>query len=168
MTLFSAGEGVNIRLMDPFTIKPIDREAILANAKECGGKIITVEDHYPEVRTLLSKTTLFCAFLSGNSTCKTNSEVSSLKLVLPCVHRAPRHKRNFSGFFYPISVAFSQKRELFPEVILSTFARFWPPYRYGGRFLRLRTRTNRTNLQFFGTVDVLGDAKTPSFLHGQN
>merc|ERR1712241_994772 len=38
-----AGEGVNIRLMDPFTIKPIDREAILANAKECGGKIITVE-----------------------------------------------------------------------------------------------------------------------------
>jgi len=43
-----AGEGVNIRLMDPFTIKPIDREAILANAKECGGKIITVEDHYPE------------------------------------------------------------------------------------------------------------------------
>jgi len=43
-----AEEGVNVRLMDPFTIKPIDKEAILANAKECGGKIITVEDHYPE------------------------------------------------------------------------------------------------------------------------
>ncbi|CAG0919697.1 unnamed protein product [Notodromas monacha] len=43
-----AEEGVNIRIMDPFTIKPIDREGIIANAQECGGKIITVEDHYPE------------------------------------------------------------------------------------------------------------------------
>ena len=47
--MITAEEGVNVRLMDPFTIKPIDKEAILANAKECGGKIITVEDHYPEV-----------------------------------------------------------------------------------------------------------------------
>jgi transketolase len=41
--------GVNIRIMDPFTVKPIDKEAIIANAKECGGRILTVEDHYPEV-----------------------------------------------------------------------------------------------------------------------
>ena len=50
--MITAEEGVNVRLMDPFTIKPIDKEAILVNAKECGGKIITVEDHYPEVTVL--------------------------------------------------------------------------------------------------------------------
>ncbi len=41
-------EGTNIRVIDPFTIKPIDKDTILASAKATGGKIITVEDHYPE------------------------------------------------------------------------------------------------------------------------
>lgn len=40
--------GINIRVIDPFTIKPIDEKGIISNAKECQGKIITVEDHYPE------------------------------------------------------------------------------------------------------------------------
>lgn len=43
-----ATKGVHIRVLDPFTIKPIDKEAIIKNAKECGGRIITVEDHYPQ------------------------------------------------------------------------------------------------------------------------
>jgi len=43
-----AAKGINVRLMDPFTVKPIDAEAIIANAKECGGRILVVEDHYPE------------------------------------------------------------------------------------------------------------------------
>jgi len=43
-----AKKGIHARLMDPFTIKPIDAEAIIANAKECGGRILVVEDHYPE------------------------------------------------------------------------------------------------------------------------
>ncbi len=30
-------------------VKPLDEEAVIANAKECGGRIVTVEDHYPEV-----------------------------------------------------------------------------------------------------------------------
>jgi len=38
--------GVHIRVLDPFTVKPIDAEGIIKNAKECGGRIITVEDHY--------------------------------------------------------------------------------------------------------------------------
>jgi len=38
--------GVHIRVLDPFTIKPIDAEGIISNAKQCGGRIITVEDHY--------------------------------------------------------------------------------------------------------------------------
>merc|ERR1719266_782923 len=40
--------GIKVRLMDPFTIKPIDKEAILKHAAECNGKILVVEDHYSE------------------------------------------------------------------------------------------------------------------------
>lgn len=40
-------DGINIRVVDPFTVKPIDAELIIKCAKETGGKIITVEDHYP-------------------------------------------------------------------------------------------------------------------------
>jgi len=43
-----AKANINIRVLDPFTIKPIDKDAIIKNAKECQGRIITVEDHYPE------------------------------------------------------------------------------------------------------------------------
>ncbi|XP_060593457.1 transketolase-like protein 2 [Ruditapes philippinarum] len=41
-----ASKGVNIRVIDPFTLKPLDTETILTNARETGGNIITVEDHY--------------------------------------------------------------------------------------------------------------------------
>merc|ERR1719273_2381379 len=40
--------GIKVRLMDPFTIKPIDKEAILKHAAECNGKVLVVEDHYSE------------------------------------------------------------------------------------------------------------------------
>ncbi|XP_041953612.1 transketolase-like protein 2 [Alosa sapidissima] len=43
-----AGEGVNIRVIDPFTIKPLDARTIVSNARQTGGRIITVEDHYKE------------------------------------------------------------------------------------------------------------------------
>ncbi|XP_074593625.1 transketolase-like protein 2 [Brevipalpus obovatus] len=43
-----SNSGTNIRVMDLFTIKPIDAQAILENAKQCGNKVIVVEDHYPE------------------------------------------------------------------------------------------------------------------------
>ncbi|KAK7102916.1 hypothetical protein V1264_021071 [Littorina saxatilis] len=43
-----AKSGVNVRIIDPFTIKPIDAETIIANARKTGGRIITVEDHYAE------------------------------------------------------------------------------------------------------------------------
>merc|ERR1719228_1010260 len=41
-------QGINIRILDPFTIKPLDIQAIQENAAQCGGRVITVEDHYPE------------------------------------------------------------------------------------------------------------------------
>ncbi|XP_003696933.1 transketolase isoform X1 [Apis florea] len=40
--------GINIRVIDPFTIKPLDAQLIVKNAKEVGGRVITVEDHYAE------------------------------------------------------------------------------------------------------------------------
>ena len=40
--------GVNIKVVDPFTVKPIDTAGILAAVKSTGGKLIIVEDHYPE------------------------------------------------------------------------------------------------------------------------
>lgn len=43
-----AAAGIHVRVVDLFTIKPIDAATIISNAKECGGRIITVEDHYPE------------------------------------------------------------------------------------------------------------------------
>ncbi|KAL1505480.1 hypothetical protein ABEB36_005043 [Hypothenemus hampei] len=43
-----AGRGVGVRVLDLFTIKPIDRDGIIRNARETGGRILVVEDHYPE------------------------------------------------------------------------------------------------------------------------
>ena len=43
-----AAQKINVRVLDPFTVKPIDKDSILKNARDCGGRIITVEDHYPE------------------------------------------------------------------------------------------------------------------------
>ncbi|XP_056380328.1 transketolase [Hyla sarda] len=39
---------IAVRIIDPFTIKPLDRKTILENAKATKGRIITVEDHYHE------------------------------------------------------------------------------------------------------------------------
>ena len=42
------GEGITIRVIDAYSVKPIDEETLLAAAQEAGNKIITVEDHWPE------------------------------------------------------------------------------------------------------------------------
>ena len=41
-----ASEGIKARVIDLFSVQPIDRETLAQAARECGGKIITVEDHY--------------------------------------------------------------------------------------------------------------------------
>ncbi|KAK6307819.1 hypothetical protein J4Q44_G00210900 [Coregonus suidteri] len=41
-------ERINIRVIDPFTIKPLDSKSIIEHAKATRGRIITVEDHYYE------------------------------------------------------------------------------------------------------------------------
>ena len=40
--------GVNCRVVDPFTLKPIDKELLVASAKATGGLVVTVEDHYDQ------------------------------------------------------------------------------------------------------------------------
>jgi transketolase len=42
-----AGDGIRARVLDCYSIKPIDAEAVRAAARECG-TLITVEDHWPE------------------------------------------------------------------------------------------------------------------------
>jgi transketolase len=44
---------INVRVLDPFTVKPIDAALIISSAKQTGGRIITVEDHYPEGERLV-------------------------------------------------------------------------------------------------------------------
>lgn len=41
------GEGINIRLIDLFTIKPIDAEALVKNGQAAGNKILVIEEHFP-------------------------------------------------------------------------------------------------------------------------
>lgn len=43
-----SSEKIFIRVIDPFTIKPLDKKTILENARATKGRIITVEDHYHE------------------------------------------------------------------------------------------------------------------------
>jgi len=41
-----AKEGVPIRVIDAYSVQPIDRDALVAAGAACGGRLITVEDHY--------------------------------------------------------------------------------------------------------------------------
>src|SRR5271170_760266 len=41
-------EGINITVIDAYSIKPLGKETILAAAKKTGNTVITVEDHYSE------------------------------------------------------------------------------------------------------------------------
>lgn len=42
------GEGIAIRVIDAYSVKPIDRTTLRRAARETGGKLIVVEDHWPE------------------------------------------------------------------------------------------------------------------------
>ena len=42
-----AGDGIRARVLDCYSVKPIDADAVRAAARECGA-IVTVEDHWPE------------------------------------------------------------------------------------------------------------------------
>lgn len=44
----SLKSGINIRVIDLFSVKPIDSVTIISCAKATGGQVLTVEDHYPQ------------------------------------------------------------------------------------------------------------------------
>jgi transketolase len=41
-------EGISIRVIDLYAVKPLDREGLLTAARATGGRLITVEDHYAQ------------------------------------------------------------------------------------------------------------------------
>ena len=41
-------EGISIRVIDLYSVKPVDTKTLVNAAQETNGTIITVEDHYPE------------------------------------------------------------------------------------------------------------------------
>jgi len=43
-----ASEGIYVRVLDLYSVKPIDRQALLDSVTETGGRLVTVEDHWPE------------------------------------------------------------------------------------------------------------------------
>ncbi len=43
-----AAEGIAIRVIDLYSVKPVDADTIKKAASECGGKIVVVEDHWAE------------------------------------------------------------------------------------------------------------------------
>ncbi|HXE44506.1 MAG TPA: transketolase [Conexibacter sp.] len=43
-----AAEGIAVRVLDAYSLKPLDAAGVTANARACGGRVVTVEDHRPE------------------------------------------------------------------------------------------------------------------------
>jgi transketolase len=43
-----AEDGINARVIDLYSVKPIDTETLRAAAEATQGRLITVEDHWPE------------------------------------------------------------------------------------------------------------------------
>ena len=43
-----AADGIAVRVVDAYSVKPIDRDGLLAAARATGGRVVTVEDHWPE------------------------------------------------------------------------------------------------------------------------
>lgn len=43
-----AAQGIAVRVVDLYSVKPIDAATVEACARECGGRLVVVEDHWPE------------------------------------------------------------------------------------------------------------------------
>jgi transketolase len=41
-------EGIAVRLMDAYSVKPIDAETLREAARATGGRLVVAEDHWPE------------------------------------------------------------------------------------------------------------------------
>jgi transketolase len=43
-----AAQGLAVRVVDAYSVKPIDAAGLRAHARETGGRVLVVEDHRPE------------------------------------------------------------------------------------------------------------------------
>jgi transketolase len=43
-----AADGLNVRIIDAYSVKPIDHDGIAAAVQSTQGRLVVVEDHYPE------------------------------------------------------------------------------------------------------------------------
>jgi transketolase len=43
-----AAEGISARVIDAYSVKPIDASTLRQAARDCGGRIVVAEDHWPE------------------------------------------------------------------------------------------------------------------------
>jgi transketolase len=43
-----AGQGVAARVIDLYSVKPVDRDALVDAVRATGGRLVVVEDHYPQ------------------------------------------------------------------------------------------------------------------------
>jgi transketolase len=43
-----AGEGIEVQVVDAYSVKPIDAEGLRSAARAAGNRVLTVEDHWPE------------------------------------------------------------------------------------------------------------------------
>src|SRR5436305_8029504 len=43
-----AAEGITARVIDAYSVKPIDADTLRQAARECGGRMVVAEDHWPE------------------------------------------------------------------------------------------------------------------------
>ncbi len=41
-------EGIEVRIIDAYSVKPIDKTTLQETVKAVGGKLVVVEDHWPE------------------------------------------------------------------------------------------------------------------------
>jgi transketolase len=60
-----AGKGIRTRVIDLYSINPLDEAGLLRNAGECGGRVIVAEDHYEgaiagRISRVLGKVTSLC------------------------------------------------------------------------------------------------------------
>lgn len=40
--------GIHVRIVDIFSLKPLDVEGLIANIDDCHGNVVVAEEHYPE------------------------------------------------------------------------------------------------------------------------
>jgi transketolase len=43
-----AGDGIAARVLDLYSVKPVDRDALVDAVRATGGRMVVVEDHYPQ------------------------------------------------------------------------------------------------------------------------